>query len=404
MTEQGVSLSGMRNRYWLTGTFLFGISCSSGESTKAGQDPPPGDLTTREGRVLPPADEHGVRIAGGETADFGNGTDTPCGTRTVETVISQEQAESEGLDVEAERAWLAAVHGAPLLYNPSECASAPEVCNDTRVELQAQVVDVIRVQGRSTRPSQNCPAEWQAFSYRLAVHLASEDGNLLGTFYARAGRSESDTGVITVRGAALADLRNFEGQLPIEIEPSRPHHAFMGVRFALASDGTASGELEPAASYYDGSSERPGLAQPIGPQARFGADVTHDPEEVRASVLADEVTAFTLTTYPGSNSEPLVDLRVRADAVEPMTDVELTIQVDGEEVRAETVAPGTYVELGLQPFGTRVSVDVHNTNGAGLVRANVLQDDCFAATSACDTEDCTTHVDYTAAHRLCVGE
>lgn len=405
----------MRDLRWLTGALLFGMSCSSGEATDAvrepgpagastgtGEDRRPDDVTPEAGRDLPPADDFGVRVAGGESGDFGNGTDTPCGLRSVDTVISEEEAQQEGLDVDADRAWLASAHAAALLYNPSECASAPEVCDDTRVELRAEVVEVIRVDGISTRPSESCPAEWQAFDYRLAVSIESDDGNLAGTFYARAGRTESDAGVITVRGKALPDLRNFEGQLPIKLEPARAHFAFMDAGFALMNDGTASGELEPAVSYYDELAERVAVAEPIGPEMRFGPDLTRDPEAVYPSALAREGTASTLSTYSGSSDEPRVTLTVRADAVEPMADVYLTITIDGEEVQAESVAAGTSVELGKHPFGTRVSVDVHNGNGAGQVRANVLQDNCFVASSFCNDQDCTTHVAYTAAHHLCL--
>jgi hypothetical protein len=316
-------------------------------------------------------------------------------------VISKEQAEQAGLDVDGDRAWLASAHDAVLRYDPTQCADAPEVCDETRIELSAEVVDVIRVDGQSRRPSEDCPATWQAFAYRVAVSLASEDENLSGTFYARVGRSEDDAGLITVRGRAIPDLRNFEGALPIQLEPSRAHHAFIDVELELASDGSASGELAPSISYYD-TDEAIGMAERIGPEARFGADASYDPEQIRPRVFAGGGTAATLTTYPGSSNEPLVALRVRADAVEPAEDVDLTIWIDGEERSTETVAPGTSVELGRHPLGTRVSVDVQNTNGAGTVRANVQQERCGGASSMCSGQDCAARVEYTAAHALCI--
>lgn len=377
----------MKNFYWLTSAFLFSFACSSGESTVAPRD-------------LPPVDDFGVRFSGGETADFGNGTDDVCGMSSTDTVISQEQAEQEGLDVEGDRAWLATPHIARLNYDIADCAAAAQVCDETIVTLRAQVLEPIRVEGRTLRPSADCgEAEWQAFAYRVAVSVENQDGSLTGTFYARVGRRESDAGVVTLGGHALPDLRNFTGELPIELDSTRAHHAFLDIRFSLASDGSASGRLEPAVSYYD---EAPSTER-IGPDALFDTDGADAAQLDGESVLFEDGERWTVSTYPGSSVEPLVDLRVRAEAAAPLADVELTIRVDGEEVHTETVAAGTSIELGQHPFGTTVSVDVHNANGAGLVGASVLQDNCFAAMANCDEQDCSAHVDYAAAHQLCVN-
>lgn len=377
----------MKNFYWLTGTFLFSFACSSGEATELQRD-------------LPPVDDFGVRFSGGETADFGNGTDDVCGTSSTDTVISQEQAEQEGLDVEGDRAWLAMPHIARLHYDIADCAAAAQVCDETLVTLRAQVLEPIRVEGRTFRPSAECgEAEWQAFAYRVAVSVENQDGSLAGTFYARVGRRASDAGVVTLGGHALPDLRNFTGELPIELDSTRAHHAFLDIRFSLASDGSASGKLEPRVSYYD---EAPSTER-IGPDALFDTDGADAAQLDGESVLFEDGERWTVSTYPGSSVEPLVDLRVRAEAAAPAADVELTIRVDGEEVHTETVAAGTSIELGQHPFGTTVSVDVHNANGAGLVGASVLQDNCFAAMANCDEQDCSAHVDYAAAHQLCVN-
>lgn len=376
----------MKNFHWLLGTIGFAIACSGGDTTNTGRD-------------LPPGDDFGVRFSGGETADFGNGTDDVCGTSSTDTAISVERAEQLGLDVAGDRAWLAEPHIAILRYNPSECADEPYLCDETLVTLSAEVVEPLLVEGRSQRPSEDCEAEWQAFAYRVAVSVSSQDGYLSGTFYARAGRRTSDSDVITITGRALSDLRNFEGELPIELDAERAHYAYLDVRFALASDGSSSGRLEPAASYYD---ERRPSAVRVGPDAVFDTDELDLTVFNDVAVLTREGSGSTLSTYPGSSIEPLVDLRVRADAVEPMADVDLKILINGQEVRAESVAAGTSVELGKHPFGTTVSVEVHNANGAGSVRANVLQDNCFAATSQCGDDDCTTQVEYTAALQLCV--
>jgi hypothetical protein len=393
----------MRNSHWLTCTLLLGMACSSGESTGAGPARPPSDEPVPEGRDLPPADDFGVRFSGGETADFGNGDQRTCDERSfaTETVLSDEQAVQEGLDMQAERAWLAAPHGVALRWNPAECAATSALhCDETRIELRAEVIEVLRVEWQE--------GEWDhaphrtelcgRFAYRLAVNVRSEDGNLAGTFYARVPRLQSAAGVITVTGWAIPDLRNFEGSLPINVDLTRPQHAYLEIEFSLVSDGTAAGRIDPSISYYD---ELAPYNPRIAPEAYFAPVVT-DERFADYSQIAADGTDFTLSTYPGSSIAPLVDLRVRAEGYEPVADVDLTIQVDGEEVHAESVATGTYVELGRHPFGTTVSVDVHNTNGASQVGANVLQDDCFVgASSSCSEQDCTTHVEYTAAPWLC---
>jgi hypothetical protein len=380
----------MRTRRWLLGTLLFGTACST-------------DAVTRSGRDLPPADEFGVRFSGGETADFGNGDQRTCDERSfaTETVLSEEQAEQEGLDMQAERAWLAAPHGVALRWNPADCAATSGLpCAETLIELHAEVIDVLRVEweegNRDHLPqrSELCGR----FAYRLAVNVRSEDGNLAGTFYARVPRLQSADGVITVTGWALPDLRNFEGHLPVKVDMTRTHHAYLDIAFSLTSDGTTSGRLDPSISYYD---DLVPYNPRIAPEAYFAPEVT-DERFADYSEIAEDATAFTLTTYPGPRIEPLVDLTVQAYALEPAADVALTIRVDGEEIQSGSVASTAKIDLGRHPFGTTVSVDVHNANGAAQTRVELLQDNCYVAGSLCDGPDCTTHVEYTAAHWLCV--
>jgi len=373
----------MKMMHWVLGAACWGLACSGGEAAPAG-------------RRLPAADAFGVRVAGGESADFGNGSDDVCGTSSVDTSVTQEQAEQAGLDVEADRAWLEMPHLAALGWNPIECGFDAGLCQATQLELRAELVEPILVQGRSQRPSATCPAEWQAFAYRAAVSVLSEDGKLAGTFYARVTRGSAG-GVSTVSGHALPDLRNFDGTLPLEVDLTRPHFAYLDLQFSLASDGSASGKLEPSASYYDDAPQ----SERIGPDAAFAPDLANAAALDGTAVLAGSGASSTLSSYPGSSSEPLVALRVRTDAVEPSVNVEVTIWVDGEKVHDGSVAAGTSVELGRHAFGTPVTVDVHNANGAGLVRANILQDNCFVASSSCSSPDCTAHAEYTAAHQLC---
>lgn len=390
---------GMKTRL-LLGTVWLGVACSSGETAP-----------TQSGR--PSGDGFGVRVAGGEASDFGNGEQEICAGTSMSTVLTEQEAEEAGLDVEADRALLAMPHVATLRWNPVECEAEPELCEPTELELHAQVVEPILLKVERSHPD-SCPEEDQHFAYRVAVSIESEDGNIAGTFYDTVIRDESEDGVVTFRGGSWPHLWNFEGDLPIELDLARSHYAYLSISFALASDGSAAGHLEPKVGYYgppstDGGEGAAGAAGDddswrydsprIGPNARFGPQ---EEEFDGDSVLALDGERSTLTTYPGSTEEPLVALEVRADAVEPAADVDLTIWVDGERVYDESVVAGTLVDLGRHPLGTPVVVDVHNSNGAGAARANVLQDSCFTASSSCTGEDCTAHVEYTAAHHFCI--
>src|SRR5690349_19795810 len=121
----------MKNLQWLLGALWFATACSTGDGTG--------------GRDLPSGDGFGVRFSGGESADFGNGSDDVCGTTSTDTASSAEQAEQQGLDVAGDRAWLAEPHTAVMRYNPSECAGEPHLCEETLVTLSAEVVEPLLV-------------------------------------------------------------------------------------------------------------------------------------------------------------------------------------------------------------------------------------------------------------------
>ena len=354
---------------------------------------------------------YGSRLGGGETTDFGNGDQEICEGTSVATVLTEQDAEEAGLDVEADSAFLAMPHVATLRWNPVECAAEPDLCEPTELELHAQVVEPILVEIERSHPDL-CAEDDQFFAYRVAVSIESADGNIAGTFYDTVSRKASEDGVVTFHGNGYPHLWNFEGDLPIELDLARSHYAYLSISFSLASDGSAAGTLQPEISYYAPPSTDAGGAAGatgddaswlygtprIGPDARFGTqEGGFDP----SSVLALAGERATLTTYPGSLVEPLVDLQVRADAAEPMADVDLMIWVDGQQVHDQSVAAGTMVDLGQHPIGTPVVVDVHNSDGAARARAHILQDNCFRASSSCTGSDCTAHVEYTAGNQRC---
>ena len=399
----------MKKTLLFLGTLGLGAACSSEGAIPT--------ASTQNGR--PAADRYGVRVdvGGGEATDFGNGSQPPCGSRSVEErVLTPEEAEQAGLDVEADRTSLALPHVATLRWNPVECEVEPELCEPTELDLGAQLIEPVLVTITNSRPDdEHCPAQEQYLVYRAAISIESEDGKVAGTFYDTVSREESGDGVIRFNGSGWHHLWNFEGELPIELDLARSHYAYMSVSFSLGSDGSAAGELEPRVGYYappstDGSGGAAGAGGAagddnswrwtfprIGPDALFG---TREKGFDDSSVLALDGARSTLTTYPGSVVAPLVDLTLSVNAFSPEAEVDLTIWVDGEQVYDQSVDTGT-VELGPHPLGTPVVVDVHNSNGAGTVRSRIEQNTCIVASSECADQDCTLHLEYTADHMLC---
>ena len=90
-----------------------------------------------------------------------------------------------------------------------------------------------------------------------------------------------------------------------------------------------------------------------------------------------------------SRRPPSSVLSVRADAVGPAADVELTVRINGELAEQRTVAAGTLLQLGRWAEGTTIDAEVGNVNGAGAVRSNILLDNCFQVSEQCASPGCT---------------
>ncbi len=344
-----------------------------------------------------PIEQLTVRYRGGETTDFGNGSNDFCSTSTERTAIDVAQARGLVPDLDAEQVWLSQPFRAPLHFNPNDCAAAAQVCAATELELRASVVDYFRVDGRSGSTAPECPPEWEALAYRLLIQMATLDGNLRGAFYADASRIQSQAGeVFRIAFSATPDLRNFLGTLPLRLELDRPHFAFLEMNVDLNSDGTTGGDARPRSLFFDAGAR----FADIGPHANWnalGENLGSEPSTI-ASGLG---SVLELSEYTGSSNPALVGLRVSANAIAPGADVDVTVKVNDEVAHDGSVAPGTFIELGDHPFGTRVSVDAVNSYGAGTVDALIVQDDCFVATATCQGNDCIAHAEFTSAFRIC---
>lgn len=342
------------------------------------------------------ADAAGVRYAGGETTDFGNGSDDICGTVEMAEAISREGAEALGFDVTSESAWLAQPHRAPLSWNPNSCADLGAVCAD-HLELSATVTDFVLLRRSYRRPGGDCPSEpTQHLAYRAAVHLQTDDGQLDGTFYARLVPLPSSDGERDRFGAdVLTDLRNFSGSLPLRLDLGRPHFSYLYTFFALGRDGATSGYVEPAVWYYDAAAG----GAPISPDASW------DDARGFSTYPLPSGAASTLSDYPGSLLPPLVALSVTVKPVDPAiavdVDVDVTVSIDGKLVQDTSVPVDSTLELGTHPFGTRVSVDVHNANTSSVLRVSLLQGNCTVASSDCTALGCTAHAEHTTSQNVC---
>jgi hypothetical protein len=353
--------------------------------------------TGPSGPSRPAADPAGVRYAGGETSDFGNGSTDVCGTVDELEAISREAAEALGFDVVSEVAWLGEPHRAASSWNPSSCDALAAFCADD-VELSVEVTDFLLVHRSYRNPGGDgglCPSgPTEHLAYRGAVHVETDDGQLAGTFYARllpvgGGGAERDRFV----ASAIPDLRNFSGSLPLRLALDRAHVASMFVDFDLSRDGSTSGSLEPSVRYYDAE----------GGRAVIGASASWGEAPVVAEGPVPSGAATTLSDYPGSSLPPLVTLSVTADSVDRSVavDVDVAVSIGDQLVARSTVPGGTSIELEAQPFGTRVSVDVRNLSSAGTIRANIVQNDCVVASSDCTGVDCTAHAEHTTGLDVC---
>ncbi|MEY2935371.1 MAG: hypothetical protein RL033_6120 [Pseudomonadota bacterium] len=342
------------------------------------------------------ADSAGVRYAGGETTDFGNGSDDLCGTDEVAEAISREEAEALGFDVASESAWLALPHRAPLSWNPFSCAELGAACADG-VQISAAVTDYVLLRRSYRRPGGECPSEpTQHLAYLGAVHILTDDGQLDGTFYARLAPLPSSDGQPDGFGAqVLTDLRNFKGSLPLRLELERPHFSYLYSFFTLGRDGTTDGFLEPAVWYYDAAAG----GAPISPNASWNGARGFSGYPLPSGA------ASTLSDYPGSLLPPLVVLSATVKPLDPSifvdVDVDVTVSIDGQVVQDVSVPVDSILELGSHPFGTRISLDVHNAHTSSVLRVNLLQGDCTVVSSDCSELGCTAHAEHTTTQSVC---
>jgi hypothetical protein len=113
------------------------------------------------------------------------------------------------------------------------------------------------------------------------------------------------------------------------------------------------------------------------------------------------VASAVLSRGSAVNGLSWVDVQVRADAVEPPRNVDVTVDSGSSTRRWADVAPGTLLDIGRLEEGTVVRAEVINIKGAGTVRIHILADNCFRATALCAGNNCVAHAKYVASHQGC---
>jgi hypothetical protein len=329
-----------------------------------------------------------VEIEGGETSDFGDGEQPVCReTERAEVTLEQARALDLGLDSDLEL--IAPALELPFHWGPVvDCDGAELPTEDTRLGLR---LSVDRIDHVSFTPvsGENSSCE-DRLEYRALVELETNDERLEGVFYARLVPSAAG-----LQAHAIPDLRNFSGDLRLELDSTRPYWGVMDTNFELSPEGSR-GSLQILVSYTDSTNfERKSGAGGFwfagleGILCGLGAEPAPGP------------SVIPLDAYAASPIPPTMSVKVRADAVEPAEPVDVTIEVDGELTEHQNVDPGQILELGPLHPGSLVTARVSNSNGAGFVRANILANDCFVASAGCGEAACVAESSYRVELAFC---
>lgn len=326
-------------------------------------------------------------IAGGETSDFGDG-DAPVCSITSKTPIDVARARELGFPIDATLQLLAREQHAPLHWGG---CSEPAPSADTTLSLSFELDQIEYVESVPFLP-QGEPAHCDSsLRYRVLTTLHTDDGGLAGRFYLELGpdgglQPGNEPSIFAPSELciydAMPDLRNFLGSQPVSVDLKRPHWGSVQASLCVSAEGF-SGYLLPDIVYADGASPSRSRVDYLAQWPAFegSADCSVHQEIPGPHVALDD--------YPGSPRPPTVALAVRADAVEPAADVEVTVRINGELAEQRTVAAGTLLELGRWGEGTTIDAEVTNVNGAGAVRSHILLDDCFQVSEQCSAPGCT---------------
>ncbi len=406
-----------------------GPTIPGGPAEGSGGAQPDGPDTTSTLPPKPAGDEHGVRVAGGQTTDFGNAQSPPPQCSTGETLeLSVEAARGAGIDdIDAGLALLDRQYDAPFHTGvcDGECA-ADEA--DTSIRVSAEPIAVYRtsripIEGRAE--PEDCP---DAFEYYTVVAVETADGGLSGRFHARLDQyttrdGETRLGTWAVPLSLSADLQNFDGSWLVPVALERPYWGAMHTSVSFGESG-ARGTFSVVFNYTDNDVPSTWGARassetgdgPVGVGGWWPA--TGNPDAVFLARGSGPVGAptVTLSDYRASAITPtcLVTVSIHVQATEegaynPFEPVDTQVLINGvahswtdppfpqaSTSQSATVGgPPVPWDIGRLPIGSTIEIDVRSTTPTGAPHAGI-EVSPFSVATRCTGPGCVAHLE----HRL----
>jgi hypothetical protein len=371
--------------------------------------------TSGEVRVARPMpDEHGVRVAGGETTDFGSGSSAPPQCRVLEHAeLDVEQARALGLEsIDRDLALFERRYEAPFHWGPcgSDCRRAGGASEDTRLSLQAEPLTVYRTTSERLPDAPESALCEDYLEYRAVLDLATEDGGFAGRFYARLFRWGDKLAAINIR----PDLRNFEGWQQVALDLDRPHWAAAVAWLELGDEGFL-GVFDIVVNYTDADSTADGRGE-----IRTGFGAFWPNEFDAGDILVEIVPSPTepspqtqlvaLDDYAGSVSTPSCAVSLTVAVFGSVRDlpeggreygdfqaVDASVRVDGvalEIAEGPTLgAPPVPWRLGRLAADSSIEVEVRSRTPEGIPHASIDVSP-FSVSDQCETPGCTARVEH----------
>lgn len=342
-----------------------GVDGSDGTDGQNGVEETPTGLPLEK----PSADEHGVRVAGTETSDFGSGDVPACRSEVSE--IDRDAARELGFDVDEQWQRLESPPGVSM----RACSGSGE---GTTLKLEFEVLSITLNQ---VSPDPNVIEEGldcgeDFLSYHTVARSSTSDGSMAGAFYLTVNGSYEDE----LDGFETVDIRNFDGTMTFPVDMSRSHFAQMEVVFLMQGDSEPEGFFRPIITYVDDPAswkETRGELIEFPSSGTGYCDGFDEVSDAPPMALSDYVGAIPPATFPVS---------VSVDAFEGVVD--LTVSVDGEVVEERKAVEGASIELGDFAAGTEVAVVTTAVDGATFAGSAVLVNGCVIAADRCGEEGC----------------
>lgn len=327
------------------------------------------DSATSSGEVettVQPPDR--VQFNGGETSDFGDGDALACGLwRVTDEAEWRERNPHADKDLEL----LAQVHSAPLHWLGCHDASS---CGPSTIEVMFDVEEYYHLASESGL-DEHCES---AVGYRAVVRLLTQDHLIAGTFYSDLRAEDASEGR-SIQSRSAPDLRNFVGNLELDVDVDTPHYAYLRLSMQIGASGF-SGSFSPQVRYTE-------LAAVYDADVRAAWPLPDDG--------APESTVYagiqSLSDYQGSRQAPkfAVGVRATSQGEDGFLPVEVTTWIDDVEQRHGIVESGSFIDLGEFEQGTMVRSLVQSGSDARVATTSIRVANCFSSSGRCEGSGCS---------------